>query len=96
VLARNYVALERLNTLSVTFNNSKVHSYGVTGLEFINVFQRLSLDQRCGIHVKYLSSRKDAQRRRCVSSQKLNSITGIAPAATPITPYFRQHSAASN
>jgi hypothetical protein len=37
VLARNYVALESLNTLSFAFDNAKVHGNGVTGLEVFDM-----------------------------------------------------------
>jgi hypothetical protein len=45
VLAGNDVALESLNTLSLTLNNSKVYGDGVAGLEVLDMFKRFSLDQ---------------------------------------------------
>ena len=45
MLTGDDVALERLDSLAVTFNDSKVYGYRVTRLKFIDVVKRLSLDQ---------------------------------------------------
>jgi hypothetical protein len=45
VLSGDYVALESLDAPAIALNDSQVYDYRVTGLKFIDVVERLSLDQ---------------------------------------------------